>query len=71
MLMLEGLRKDARARQEESHAMQVAEDLFDLVIQGNYASAEVVSFHLLHEVVTFLTKVCGVDHDKLLETFKD
>ena len=59
------LREAHRKRNEESVAMKVAEDVFDLVLSEEYATADSVAFHLLHECASFLKNVVNVDSQAL------
>lgn len=68
--MVAGLREEHRLRNEESVAMQVAEDLFDIVLDEEYASADSVAFHLLHESASFLKNVLGIDSQVLTDIIK-
>ena len=57
--MMDGVKAD-------SIAMEVALDLFDIVLEEEYAPADSVAFYLLAESASFLRNAVGVDREALL-----
>ena len=68
--MMAGLREEHRKRNEESVAMQVAEELFEIVLHEEYASADSDASHLLHESASFLKNVLEVDSQVITDLIK-